>query len=44
MLDFARKAESRWIWSEGTSTTKDTWVEMCGDGEGAAIKDDAALV
>ena len=44
MENFAWKAETRWNWSGGTSNTKDTWAEMCGDGEGAAVKDDAAIV
>ena len=37
MQNFGWKAETWWIWSRGTWTTsKDTWTEMCGDGEGAA--------
>ena len=44
MYNFSRKVETRWIWSGGTSTTNDTWAEMSGDGEGADVKDDAAIV
>ena len=45
MKNFVWKAETRWIWSGGTtSTTKNTWAKMCGDGEGAAIKDNTAIV
>ena len=39
------KIETGWIWSGGAWTkTKDTRTEMCGDGEGATVKDDAAIV
>ena len=36
--------ESGWTWSGGSMTEKDTCVETCGDGEDAAVKDDAAIV
>ena len=44
MKNFVWKVETGWTWKGGSSTTKDTWTEIWGDGEGAAIKDDAAVV
>ena len=36
--------ESGWTWSGGTTTTKDTWTEIWGDGADSAVKDGAAIV
>ena len=36
--------ESGWSWSGGSTTSVDTWINIRGDGEGAAVKDDAAIV
>ena len=45
MYNFAWKAETGWIWSGGTwNITKDTWTEMCGNGERTTVKDDTAIV
>ena len=37
-------AETGWVWTGGTSTSKDTCTEIWGDGAGAAVKDGAAIV
>ena len=36
--------ESGWSWSGSSTTSADSWIDICGDGEGAAVKDDAAIV
>ena len=36
--------EAGWAWTGGSSTSKDTWSEICGDGVDAAVKDGAAIV
>ena len=36
--------EFGWTWSGGTTSSKDTWTEIWGDGIDAAVKDDAAIV
>ena len=36
--------ESGWSWSGCSTTLADSWIDICGDGEGAAVKDDAAIV
>ena len=36
--------ESGWSWSGCSTTSADSWIDICGDGEGAAVKDDAAKV
>ena len=37
-------AETGWTWTGGSSTTKDIWTEIWGDGLEAAVKDGAAIV
>ena len=44
MKNRAWAIESGWSCSWGNSSTKDTWTEIWGDGEGAAVKDGAAIV
>ena len=45
MQNLVWKVETGWIWSRGTWTkTKDTRTEMCGDGDGTAVKEDADIV
>ena len=44
MQNLEWKAETGWTWTGGSTTSKYTWTEIWGDGEGAAIKDDAAEV
>ena len=44
MENRAGTIETGWTWSGGNSSTKDTWAEIWGDGAGAAVKDDAAVV
>ena len=39
-----KKSRNLIILSRGTTTTKDTWTEIWGDGESAAVKDDATIV
>ena len=36
--------ESGWTWTEGTTSSKDTWTKIWGDGAGAVVKDGAAVV
>ena len=36
--------ESGWSWSGCSTTSADSWIDICGDGEGAAVKDDATIV
>ena len=36
--------ESGWTWTGGSTTSKDTWTEIWGDGADAAVKDSAAIV
>ena len=36
--------ETGWTWTGGSTCSKDTWSEIWGDGTGAAVKDDAAVV
>ena len=36
--------ESGWTWNGGSTTSKDTWTMIWGDGADAAVKDDAAIV
>ena len=36
--------ESGWYWSGCSKTSADSWIDICGDWEGAAVKDDAAIV
>ena len=36
--------DSGWTWTCGSSTSKDTCVEICGDGVDAAVKEGAAIV
>ena len=36
--------ESGWSWSGCSTTSADSWIDSCGDGENAAVKDDAAIV
>ena len=31
-------------WTEGSTTTKDVWTEIWGDGEDTTVKDGAAIV
>ena len=37
-------AETGWVWTGGTTSSKDTWTEIWGDGIDAAVKDGAAIV
>ena len=37
-------AETGWTRTGGSSTSKDTCVEICGDGVDATVKDGAAIV
>ena len=36
--------ETGWTWTGGSSTTKDIWTEIWGDGIEAAVKDGGAIV
>ena len=36
--------ESGWNWSGGTTTSKDTWTEIWGDGADAAAENDGAAI
>ena len=36
--------ETGWTWTGGSTCSKDTWSEIWGDGTGAAVKDDDAVV
>ena len=38
-----KKVETEWVWSGGTTSTKDTCSKIWGDGEGAAVIDDAVV-
>ena len=40
----ARVIESRWTWSGGTTTSKDTWTEIWGDEANAAVENDGAAI
>ena len=44
MENRAGTVEAGWTWAGGSSTSKDTWSEICGDGVDAAVKDSAAIV
>ena len=44
MENRAGAIESWWTWTGGSTTSKDTWTEIWGDGADAAVKDDAAIV
>ena len=44
MKNRAWAIETGWTWTGGSSTSKDTWTEVWGDGEGVAVKDGAAIV
>ena len=37
-------AETGWVWGGGSSTSKDIWNDIWGDGIDAAVKDGAAIV
>ena len=39
-----KKTETGWTLTEGSTTTKDTWTEIRGDEEDAAVKDSAAVI
>ena len=36
--------ETGWTWTGGSTSSKDTWSEIWGDGAGAAVKNGAAIV
>ena len=44
MQNLAWAIESEFSWTGLSTTTKDTWTEIWGDGAGAAVKDDTAIV
>ena len=44
MQNLAWAIETGWSWSEGSTTSADSWIDICGDGEDAAVKDDAVVV
>ena len=44
MENRAGAIESGWTWTGGSTTSKDTWTEIWGDGADAAVKDSAAIV
>ena len=44
MENRAGAVKAGWTWIGGSSTSKDTWSEICGDGVDAAVKDGAAIV
>ena len=43
MENRAGAIETGWTWAGGSTSSKDTWSEIWGDGAGAAVKDDAAV-
>ena len=44
MQNLAWAIKSGWSWSGGSTTSADSWIDICGNREGAAVKDDAAVV
>ena len=38
------KEESGWVWTGGSTSSKDTCLEIRRDGKGEAVKDSAAVV
>ena len=38
------EAETGWIWTGGSTSSKDTCSEICGNGIDAAVKDGTAIV
>ena len=36
--------ETGWFWYGGSTTSADSWIDICGDGESAAAKDDTTVV
>ena len=44
MENCVRAAETGWVWTEGSTSSKDTCSKIWGDGTDAAVKDGAATV
>ena len=44
MENLAGAIETGWTWTGGSTSSKDTWSEIWGDGAAAAFKDGAAVV
>ena len=44
MENRAGAIEAGWTWTGGSTSSKDTWSEIRGDGADAAVKDCAAVV
>ena len=44
MENRAGAVETGWTWTGGSSSSKDTCAEICGDGGDADVKDGAAIV
>ena len=44
MENCAGAIETGWTWTGGSTSSKDTWSEIWGDGADATVKDGAAVV
>ena len=44
MQKLAWAIESGWSWSEGSTTSADSWIDICRDEECAAVKEVTAIV